>query len=79
LSRGAEADETYLGGKARNMHKDKRAERITGRGGKDKTAVMGILERGPKSVGSKVRVKVVDNTKKKTLHSEIREHAEAHQ
>ena len=35
---------------------------------------MGILERGPKSVGSKVRVKVVDNTKKKTLQSEVREH-----
>ena len=69
-----EADETFIGGKARNMHKDKRAEKITGTGGKDKTAVMGILERGPKSIGSKVRVKVIDNTKKKTLQSEIREH-----
>jgi len=74
LSGQVEADETYIGGKARNMHKSKRAERITGTGGKDKTAVMGILERGPKSVGSKVRVKVVDNTKKKTLQSEVREH-----
>jgi hypothetical protein len=35
---------------------------------------MGILERGPKTIGSKVRVKVIDNTKKKTLQSEIREH-----
>jgi transposase-like protein len=64
-----EADETYIGGKARNMHKSKRARVITGTGGKDKTAVMGILERG-----GKVRTKVVDNTKKKALHSEIREH-----
>jgi transposase-like protein len=64
-----EADETYIGGKARNMHASKRAAKITGTGGKDKTAVMGILERG-----GKVRTKVVDNTKKKTLQAEIRQH-----
>jgi transposase-like protein len=74
LSGQVEADETFIGGKARNMHADKRAEKITGTGGKDKMAVMGILERGPKSVGSQVRAKVVDNTKKKTPQSEIREH-----
>ncbi|MGA3026842.1 MAG: IS1595 family transposase [Bryobacteraceae bacterium] len=74
LSGQIEADETYIGGKARNMHADKRAVKITGTGGKDKTPVMGILERGSKAVGSRVRVKVVDSTKKKALQSEIREH-----
>ncbi|MGA3024033.1 MAG: IS1595 family transposase [Bryobacteraceae bacterium] len=69
-----EADETYIGGKARNMHADVRARRITGTGGKDKTAVMGILERGSKATGSRVRTRVVDNTKKKTLQAEVREH-----
>ena len=69
LSGQVEADETYIGGKARNMHVAKRARVITGTGGKDKTAVMGILERG-----GKVRTKVIDNTKKKTLQAEIREH-----
>jgi len=69
LSGQIEADETYIGGKARNMHVSKRARRITGTGGTDKTAVMGILERG-----GKVRTKVVDNTRKKTLQAEIREH-----
>jgi transposase-like protein len=69
LSGQIEADETFIGGKARNMHRAKRAVKITGSGGKDKTAVMGILERG-----GKVRTKVVENTKKKTLQSEIREH-----
>jgi transposase-like protein len=64
-----EVDETFIGGKARNMHKSKRAEKITGTGGKDKTAVMGILERG-----GNVRTKIVDNTKKKTLQAEIRNH-----
>jgi transposase-like protein len=69
-----EADETYIGGKARNMHSAKRAKKITGTGGKDKTAVMGILERGSKATGSKVRTKIVDNTRKKALQSEIRQH-----
>jgi transposase-like protein len=64
-----EADETFIGGKARNMHAATRGKKITGRGPTDKTAVMGILERG-----GKVRTKVVDNTKKKTLQAEIREH-----
>lgn len=69
LSGQVEADETYIGGKARNMHAEDRKRKITGTGGKDKTAVMGILERG-----GKVRTKVVGNTKKKTLQAEIREH-----
>jgi transposase-like protein len=56
------------------MHKDKRAKKITGTGGKDKTVVTGILERGPKTIGSKVRTKVIDNTKKKTLQAEVRQH-----
>lgn len=64
-----EADETFIGGKARNMHKTRRRRVITGRGGKDKTAVMGILERG-----GKVRTKFVDNNKRKTLQAELREH-----
>jgi transposase-like protein len=67
-----EADETFIGGKARNMHIAERKRRITGTGGKDKTAVMGILERG-----GKVRTIVVDNRKKKTLQAEIRKHVEA--
>jgi transposase-like protein len=67
LSGQVEADETFIGGKARNMNTTKRGKRITG--GKDKTAVVGILERG-----GKVRTKVGGNTKKKTLEAEIREH-----
>src|ERR1039457_2086320 len=56
------------------MHSEKRAKRITGTGGKDKAAVMGILERGSKTVGGKVRTKVVGNVKKGTLQAEVREH-----
>jgi transposase-like protein len=67
-----EADETFIGGLARNMHKTKRAIKITGTGGKDKTMVMGILERG-----GEVRTKVVANRKKKALQKEVRAHVEA--
>lgn len=72
LSGHVEADETFIGGKARNMHASKRALRITGTGGKDKTAVMGILERG-----GKVRTSVVPNRKKTALQAEVRKHVEA--
>jgi transposase-like protein len=51
------------------MHRSKRERVITGTGGKGKTAVMGILERG-----GKVRTTVVDNRKKKTLQNEVRKH-----
>jgi transposase-like protein len=67
-----EADETFIGGKARNMHKSKRERRITGTGGKDKTAVMGLLERG-----GNVRTKVISSRKKKELHAEVKKHVEA--
>jgi transposase-like protein len=72
LSGEVEVDETFIGGKARNMHVDKRERRITGTGGKDKTVVLGIMERG-----GRVRVKVVPNRRKKALQAEVREHVAA--
>src|SRR5271166_1766056 len=72
LSGEVEADETFIGGKARNMHVSERKRRITGTGTKDKTAVMGILERG-----GKVRATVVPNRRKGTLQAEVRKHVEA--
>src|ERR1039458_6116619 len=72
LSGEIEADETFIGGKARNMHVDKRERRITGTGGKDKTAVMGILERG-----GEVRTVVVGNRRKNVLQGEVKKHVEA--
>jgi hypothetical protein len=43
LSGHVEADESFIGGKARNIHATNRARKISGTGGKDKTAVMGII------------------------------------
>src|SRR6202171_3916123 len=69
---GVEVDETFIGGLARNMHFDKRKRRITETGTKDKTAVMGILERG-----GEIRVGVVGNRRKKEMHGEINRHVAA--
>ena len=54
-----EADETFIGGLSRFMHKDRRAKTIKGTGGAGKTAVFGLLERNTVSGQSKVRVHVV--------------------
>ena len=54
------------------MHVEKRKRRITGTGGKDKTAVMGVLERG-----GKVRATVIPNRKKKAIQREVRKHVKA--
>lgn len=67
-----EVDESFIGGKARNMHVSERKRRITGTGTKDKVAVIGILERG-----GKVRTSVVPNRRKSTLQAEVRKHVEA--
>ena len=72
LSGQVEADETYIGGLARNMHRDKREAKITGTGGAGKVAVMGLLERN-----GKVRAKVIGDNKQQTLQAEVREHVEA--
>jgi len=72
LSGHVEADETFIGGKARNMHLSKRQRRITGTGGKDKTAVMGMLERD-----GEVRTVVVGSRRKNVLQAEVRKHVEA--
>ena len=67
-----EVDETFIGGKARNMHITERKRRITGTGGKDKTMVMGILERG-----GEVRTVVVANRRKPVLRGEVKRHVQA--
>ncbi len=65
-----EADETFIGGLARFMHKDKRAQRIKGTGGAGKELVVGLLDRET----GKVRVKHVPNRKRKTLQEHVKAH-----
>ncbi len=67
LSGNVEVDETFIGGKAKNMHKAKREAIIKGRGSVGKTAVMGLLERK-----GRVLAKVIERTDRETLHAEVK-------
>src|SRR6266853_175992 len=65
-------DETFIGGKARNMHKERRERVITGRGPQGKEVVFGMVERGGKVIAGHVGTR-----QKKDLQPAIREHIEA--
>ena len=71
LSGDVEIDETFVGGKNINRHKDKKVEKCQGRSYKDKVPVFGILERGGKLIA-----KVVSNTQAKTIVPIIKEKVE---
>jgi transposase-like protein len=65
-----EVDETFIGGKARNMHQSKREKRVnTTSALTGKECVMGFLERG-----GKVRTFHVESRKRKHLQPYIQEH-----
>jgi transposase-like protein len=64
-----EADETFIGGAARFMHKHKRAEKVHGRGPGGKEIVFGLLERET----GKVRLHHVETRRKGELTSIVRE------
>jgi len=69
-----EADETFIGGAARFMHKERRDRYTTAQRGKgDKLTVMGILERG-----GEVRAMTLPNNRKHNVQGEIRRHVKAH-
>jgi transposase-like protein len=76
LSGEVEVDETFIGGKARNMHKAKREKAIKGRGSVGKSIVIGVLERGGAECASQIRTKVIPNTQTQTVQGEVRENVE---
>jgi transposase-like protein len=65
-----EADETFIGAKARNMHKGKR--KAKGTGTVAMTPVMGILERGNSDKPSRVFLRVTESTRKPELQGLVR-------
>lgn len=71
LSGNVEVDETFIGGKAKNMHKSKREKVVQGRGSVGKTAVFGALKRK-----GRVLAKVIERTDRDTLHNEVKEKVE---
>jgi transposase-like protein len=67
-----EVDETYIGGKARNMHSPIRKAKVKGTGMRHKTTVVGALERG-----GRVRLEVLPQASRRTLHPFVYESVEA--
>ena len=69
-----EADETFIGGRARNMHKSKR--KYSGGGPNQMTAVQGLLERhsGKKGKASRVVLNVLNNTKRPAMQENVRKY-----
>jgi transposase-like protein len=63
-----EADETFIGGLSKNMHRHKREAKIKGTGGTDKTPIFGLRSRT-----GEVRAKVVNSVGMADLHKEINE------
>jgi transposase-like protein len=73
----AEADTTYIGGLAINMHADKKARKVTGRGAVDKIAVHGVLQRTTEAGPSQVVPRVVGAETAVALLTEVRSHVKA--
>jgi transposase-like protein len=68
-----EVDETYIGGRARFMHREKRARVRRGRSTYGKVAVMGLLERHGDGQ-SRVKFEVLSGLKKADVQPLVREH-----
>jgi len=66
-----EIDETFVGGKLKNMHKSKRVLGTSYKGGKNKAIVLGMLERG-----GKVRAEVIQNRQTETMQRPIHANVE---
>ena len=67
-----EIDETFVGGKVKNMHKSKRPKTRGMQGGSGKAIVLGMLERG-----GRVRARVIVDRTKPTIDPIVTEHIEA--
>lgn len=71
-----EADETFIGGRGRFMHKERKDRVLKGRqsGLTGKVAVMGLLRRNRADEHSQVKLAIVSNVRRRNLQGEIRKH-----
>lgn len=61
LNNEVEIDETFIGGKNKNRHASKKVEKSQGRSVKDKTAILGMVERKGKIVARKIDSTAVEH------------------
>ncbi len=72
-----EADETYVGGEAKNMHEHTKARRLGGHGGSiGKSVVMGVLERTSEKSHSRVRARHIRDANAKNIQHHVRDSVE---
>jgi transposase-like protein len=75
-----EVDETYIGGKARNMNRQQRARHLAGRGRRNawagKVPVMGFLQRHPEKGRSMIRTKPIDTIRSYRLVQEVKDNVQ---
>lgn len=69
-----EVDESYIGGRARNMHAKVKREKVKGTGNKALTPVQGLLQRSTKDRASQVVMQVVESTKRPELQGNVRKY-----
>lgn len=67
-----ECDESFYGGKNINRHKDKKVEKCQGRSFKDKTPILGMIQRG-----GKLNCFVISDTKRKSIQPLVRKYVNA--
>jgi transposase-like protein len=73
-----EVDESFIGGKARNMHKsDKRRKGLKGGGPAGKAIVLGILQREGVATPKKIRATVIPDRTKRVMQENVEPHVEA--
>jgi transposase-like protein len=71
LAAVVQIDESFFGGKVKNMHKSKRPKNVSLKGGNTKAIVLGMLERG-----GRVRARIIADRTRKSIEPVLKEHIE---
>jgi len=71
-----EIDESFIGGKARNMHRERRKRTIKNGTNKGKTIVLGILQRETEGKPKRVRATVIPDRTKPVMRENVLPHVE---
>ena len=76
MSGQVEVDETFIGGKARNMHREVQKRKLKGNWNTAQTPVQGLLQRDVRKQHSRVKLKVIKGTGKGHMQPLVRDNVE---